>query len=305
MRQVFVQNFRNHIIKGEVLEQEPMARHTTFKVGGPADLFVEPGSREEIRFALEAARRDQVPFFIVGKGSNLLVSDEGYRGMILHIGTKMSQITVRDDLIEAEAGAPLSKIARTAFEHGLTGMEFAAGIPGSLGGAVVMNAGAYGSEMKDILSEVDVFAQDGSLLTIPADELALSYRHSCILDKGYIVLAARIRLHPGEPEAISRRMNELARARKEKQPLEYPSAGSTFKRPEGYFAGKLVQDAGLKGYAVGGARISDKHSGFVINAGGANAEEIRSLIRQVQSKVNSQFGVMLEPEVRFLGFDDL
>ena len=305
MRQVFVQNFRNHIIKGEVLEQEPMARHTTFKVGGPADLFVEPGSREEIRFALEAARRDQVPFFIVGKGSNLLVSDEGYRGMILHIGTKMSQITVRDDLIEAEAGAPLSKIARAAFEHGLTGMEFAAGIPGSLGGAVVMNAGAYGSEMKDILSEVDVFAQDGSLLTIPADELALSYRHSCILDKGYIVLAARIRLHPGEPEAISRRMNELARARKEKQPLEYPSAGSTFKRPEGYFAGKLVQDAGLKGYAVGGARISDKHSGFVINAGGANAEEIRSLIRQVQSKVNSQFGVMLEPEVRFLGFDDL
>jgi UDP-N-acetylmuramate dehydrogenase len=302
MRQEFVQDLKRNIVKGAVLEQEPMGRHTTFQVGGPADIFVEPGSREEVRFAVEAARGDCVPFFVTGNGSNLLVSDEGYRGMILHIGRKLSGIRVNGSLIEAEAGASLARLARVALEHGLSGMEFAAGIPGSLGGAVVMNAGAYGGEMKDILTEVDVLSDTGEYLTIPVEDLALSYRHSCILEKGYIVLAGRIRLSPGDPEVIRSRMEELARARKEKQPLEYPSAGSTFKRPEGYFAGKLVQDAGLKGYTVGGARVSEKHSGFVINAGGAEAEEIRFLIRQVQKKVKRKFGVTLEPEVRFLGF---
>jgi UDP-N-acetylmuramate dehydrogenase len=208
-------------------------------------------------------------------------------------------------MIEAEAGASLARIAKMAYEHGLTGMEFAAGIPGSLGGAVVMNAGAYKGEMKDILIEADVMTSEGDFLTLPAEELKLTYRGSCILEKGYIVLAARIGLKAGDPEAIRNRMDELAQARKEKQPLEYPSAGSTFKRPEGYFAGKLVQDAGLKGYTVGGAQVSKKHSGFVINVGGAEAEEICFLIRQVQKKVYRQFGVKLEPEVRFVGFDDL
>jgi UDP-N-acetylmuramate dehydrogenase len=305
MRQEFVQNLKEHIVKGAVLEQEPMGRHTTFQVGGPADVFVEPGSREEVKYAVEAARNYQVPFFVTGNGSNLLVSDEGYRGMILHISKRLSQIKVVDTMIEAEAGASLARIAREALAHELTGMEFAAGIPGSLGGAVVMNAGAYKGEMKFILEDVDVMTSEGEYLTLPAQELDLSYRHSCILEKGYIVLAARLRLTPGNPEAIRNRMDELAVARKEKQPLEYPSAGSTFKRPEGYFAGRLVQDAGLKGYTVGGAQVSKKHGGFVINVGGAEAEEIRFLIRQVQKKVYRQFGVLLEPEVRFVGFDDL
>jgi UDP-N-acetylmuramate dehydrogenase len=304
MRHEFVQKLKKHIISGIVVEHESMDRHTTFQVGGPADIFVEPGTREELQYALTQARDNQVPFFVTGNGSNLLVSDEGYRGMILHIGKSMSEVTVSGTRIRAQAGASLARIAKEAYEHGLTGMEFAAGIPGSLGGAVVMNAGAYGGEMKDILTEVDVMTREGEFITIPAGNLDLSYRHSCIPDHEYIVLGAGIELSPGDPEAIKSRMSELAQARRQKQPLEYPSAGSTFKRPEGYFAGKLVQDAGLKGYTVGGARVSEKHSGFVINHGGAEACEIRFLIRQVQKKVMKQFGVLLEPEVRFIGFED-
>ena len=304
MRHEFVQDLKQHIVQGEVLELEPMGRHTTFQVGGPADIFIEPGSREEVRYAVKAARRDQVPFFVAGNGSNLLVADAGYRGMILHIGKKLSKITVMDGMIEAEAGASLARIARTALSHGLTGMEFAAGIPGSIGGAVVMNAGAYNGEMKDILDTVDVLTPEGDFITLPARDLDLSYRYSNVIERDYIVLAARLKLASGDPEAILKRMDELALARKQKQPLDYPSAGSTFKRPEGYFAGKLVQDAGLKGYRVGGAQVSQKHSGFVINVGGAEAEEIRFLIRQVRRKVYRQFGVRLEPEVKFLGFDD-
>lgn len=304
MRQEFVQDLKQHIVQGRVLEQEPMGRHTTFQVGGPADLFVEPGSREEVRYAIKIARRERVPFFVTGNGSNILVADSGYRGMIIHIGKNLSQITVKDGIIEAGAGASLARIAKAALSNSLTGMEFAAGIPGSLGGAVVMNAGAYNGEMKDILLSVDVLTPEGNFITLPVRELDLSYRYSIIPEKEFIVLAARLELHPGDPEAIRGRMDELAQARKLKQPLDYPSAGSTFKRPEGYFAGKLVQDAGLKGYRVGGAQVSEKHSGFVINVGGAEAEEIRFLIRQVRMKVYRQFGVMLEPEVRFLGFDD-
>jgi UDP-N-acetylmuramate dehydrogenase len=304
MRHEFVQKLKKHIIMGNVVEHESMDRHTTFQVGGPADLFVEPGNREELRYALTQARDDNVPFFVTGNGSNLLVSDEGFRGMILHIGKSMSEVAVSGTRVRAEAGASLARIAKEAYEHGLTGMEFAAGIPGSLGGAVVMNAGAYNGEMKDILTEVDVMTREGEVKTIPARDLELSYRHSCIPENGYIVLGAGIELSPGDPEAIKSRMSELALARRQKQPLEYPSAGSTFKRPEGYFAGKLVQDAGLKGYTVGGARVSEKHSGFVINHGGAEACEIRFLIRQVQKKVMKQFGVLLEPEVRFIGFED-
>ena len=303
IQQQFCQKLKKQLTAGTLLEREPMSKHTSFRIGGPADLFVQPANEEELWNALHLARQEKVPFFIMGNGSNLLVSDEGFRGMILHTGGMLKDISVEGDVIYAQAGALLSTVAKTALEHGLAGMEFAAGIPGTLGGAVCMNAGAYGGEMKDILLDAEVLTQEGERLVLPVEELDLSYRHSVIFEKNYVVLAAHIRLSRGDTAEIKNRMNELAGARRDKQPLEYPSAGSTFKRPEGYFAGKLIQDAGLKGYTVGGAQVSEKHSGFVINRGGATAEEVRFLIRQVQQKVRSQFGVELEPEVRMLGFD--
>lgn len=303
IQQQFCQKLKKQLTAGTLLEREPMSRHTSFRIGGPADFFVQPANEEELWNALHLARQEKVPFFIVGNGSNLLVSDEGFRGMILHTGGMLKDISVEESVIYAQAGALLSTVAKTALEHGLAGMEFAAGIPGTLGGAVCMNAGAYGGEMKDILLDAEVLTQEGERLVLPVEELNLSYRHSVIFEKNYVVLAAHIRLSRGDTAEIKNRMNELAGARRDKQPLEYPSAGSTFKRPEGYFAGKLIQDAGLKGYTVGGAQVSEKHSGFVINRGGATAEEVRFLIRQVQQKVRSQFGVELEPEVRMLGFD--
>ena len=303
IQQEFCHKIKEKLTAGTLLEREPMSKHTSFRIGGPADLFVQPANEEELWNALHLARQEKVPFFIVGNGSNLLVSDEGFRGMILHTGGMLKDIFVEGDVIYAQAGALLSTVAKTALEHGLAGMEFAAGIPGTLGGAVCMNAGAYGGEMKDILLDAEVLTQEGERLVLPVEELNLSYRHSVIFEKNYVVLAAHIRLSRGDTAEIKNRMNELAGARRDKQPLEYPSAGSTFKRPEGYFAGKLIQDAGLKGYTVGGAQVSEKHSGFVINRGGATAEEVRFLIRQVQQKVRSQFGVELEPEVRMLGFD--
>ena len=304
IQQEFCQKIKQQLTTGTLLEQELMSRHTSFRIGGPADYFVEPASVDELAGVLSLARQEKVPFFIVGNGSNLLVSDEGFLGMIVHTGGSLRSISVEGDVIYAQAGALLGAVAGAALEAELTGMEFAAGIPGTLGGAVCMNAGAYGGEMKDILLDAEVLTQDGERLVIPVEELDLSYRHSIIFEKNYIVLAAHIRLSRGDKTQIRNRMNELAGARKEKQPLEYPSAGSTFKRPEGYFAGKLIQDAGLKGYTVGGAQVSEKHSGFVINRGGATAEEVRFLIRQVRSKVKQQFGVELEPEVRMLGFTD-
>ncbi|MDD7113697.1 MAG: UDP-N-acetylmuramate dehydrogenase [Lachnospiraceae bacterium] len=304
MLQELCYELKSVITEGKVLTEEPMSRHTSFQIGGPADLFVQPATGEEVREAIRLAKKVQVPFFVVGNGSNLLVSDDGFRGMILQIGRNLQEITVEGNEIHAEAGALLSRVARTALEHGLTGMEFAAGIPGSLGGAVAMNAGAYGGEMKDILTEVEVLTPEGERKVLTLDELELAYRHSCIFEKNYIVLSAHLHLGEGDKDAIRNRMDELARARREKQPLEFPSAGSTFKRPEGYFAGKLIQDAGLKGYTVGGAQVSEKHSGFVVNCGGATAEEVLFLIRQVQKKVKDQFGVTMEPEVRMVGFTD-
>ncbi len=304
IQQEFCQKIKKQLTAGTLLERELMSRHTSFRIGGPVDIFVQPSNVDELWNVLHLAREEKVPFFIVGNGSNLLVSDEGFRGMILHTGGNLRDISVEGDVIYAQAGALLGSVARTAQEYGLTGMEFAAGIPGTLGGAVCMNAGAYGGEMKDILMDVEVLTQDGERLVLPVEELNLSYRHSVIFEKDYVVLAAHIRLSRGDKTQIRDRMNELARARKEKQPLEYPSAGSTFKRPEGYFAGKLIQDAGLKGYTVGGAQVSEKHSGFVINRGNATAEEVLFLIKQVRKKVKQQFGVELEPEVRMLGFAD-
>ena len=288
MNKEFLQNLREQIKAGTVTEQEPMNKHTSFAIGGPADVFVQPATREEIRSAVYCAKEAGIPFFVMGNGSNLLVSDEGFRGMIIQIGKNFQEISVKDTVIEVQAGALLSRTARAAWNAGLTGFEFAAGIPGSVGGAVAMNAGAYGGEVKD----VEVLTQEGEFLTLTGEELDLSYRHSCIFEKNYVVLSARFSFEKGESDKIKARMDELAKARREKQPLEFPSAGSTFKRPEGYFAGKLIQDAGLKGYTVGGAQVSEKHSGFVVNRGGATAE------------VMKQFNVMMQPEVRFVGFAD-
>ena len=290
-------------ISGEenVLRDEPMKKHTTFRIGGPADYFVTVQSKDEIREILLLCKREQIPYYILGNGSNLLVSDAGYRGVIIQLYRNYGEITAEGNMIRAKAGALLSQIAAAAKNASLTGFEFAGGIPGTLGGAVVMNAGAYGGEMKDILKEVTVMTEKGEILTLPAEELEMGYRTSIIKKKGYLVLGAVIVLEQGEQEVIKARMKELTEQRVSKQPLEYPSAGSTFKRPEGYFAGKLIMDAGLRGYAVGDAQVSEKHCGFVINRGNATAAEILQLMKDVQERVKKQSGVTLEPEVKMIG----
>jgi len=242
-----------------------------------------------------------MPYYILGNGSNLLVSDKGYEGVVIQIFKNMNQITLEGDTITAQAGAILSAVANKALDSELTGFEFAAGIPGTLGGACVMNAGAYGGEMKDVLVNVVVLTQDGEFLTIPKEELELGYRTSVIAKKNYIVLEATIKLTKGDKNAIKERMDELKVQRTTKQPLEYPSAGSTFKRPVGHFAGKLIQDAGLRGFQVGGAQVSEKHCGFVINKDQATAADVAELMRQVSAIVKDQFGVELEAEVKRLG----
>lgn len=284
-----------------ILLDEPMSRHTTFGVGGPADVFVVPEDAEEACRVLGACRRLGVDYFVLGKGSDLLVSDEGYRGVIVSL-SRLRGIEVQGDVIACEAGASLAAVARQALEHGLAGFEFASGIPGSVGGACFMNAGAYDGCMADVLESVDVLCPDGTVRTLAVGELALGYRTSKIRTDGLVVLRARIRLHPADKNAIRAKMDDLKGRREEKQPLEYASAGSTFKRPEGYFAGKLIMDAGLKGYRVGGAGVSTKHAGFVVNYGDATAADVRAVIDHVQDEVERQFGVQLEPEVRFLGW---
>ena len=284
-----------------VYRNEPMKRHTTFRIGGPADYYLCPHSAKEIQKVVEICREEKLPYFILGNGSNLLVSDQGYRGVVIQLWKNVSDIRVEGCLIHAKAGASLAKIASEALEEGLTGMEFAAGIPGTLGGAVVMNAGAYGGEMKDILKEVLVMDQQGRIFTLEKKDLKLGYRTSAVKEKGYIVLAAVLELRPGDREEIRKLMEDLKQKRVEKQPLDLPSAGSTFKRPEGYFAGKLIMDAGLRGFSVGGAQVSEKHCGFIVNTGGASASDVLTLIREVQKRVREKFGVELETEVKFLG----
>ncbi len=275
--------------------------HTTFRVGGPADYFVMPESSGEVQQVISLCREEKMPYYVIGNGSNLLVSDEGYRGVILQIYRTMSRIEVEGTLIRAQAGALLSAIAAKAYENSLTGFEFAAGIPGTIGGASVMNAGAYGGEMKDVIRSVTVLDQDGKIRKIEREDLEMGYRTSIISKEGYITLEAEIELSEGKPEEIKALMDDLRTRRVTKQPLEYPSAGSTFKRPEGYFAGKLIQDTGLAGFQVGGAQVSEKHCGFVINKENATAADIDSLMRQVSEKVKEKFGVTLEPEVKRLG----
>ncbi len=301
MKQEIKQRFCELLGEEKVLIEEPMSRHTTFRIGGPADYFLIPETVEEIREILKICREENLPYFILGNGSNLLVSDKGYRGVILQLYRNMCGITVEDTCIRAESGALLSSIAQAAKNASLTGFEFAGGIPGTLGGAVVMNAGAYGGEMKDVLSEVTVLDKNGKILTLSSGELQMGYRTSIVKSAEYLVLGARISLKEDDREQIRARMKELTEQRTTKQPLEYPSAGSTFKRPEGYFAGKLIMDCGLRGYRVGGAQVSEKHCGFVINAGDATAEDVRTLMKNVSHMVYEKFGVVLEPEVKFLG----
>lgn len=301
MNQNFYDKLNNVIAKDSILIDEPMSRHTTFRVGGPADFFVTPKAKEEVRDVIRICKEAGMPYYIIGNGSNLLVPDAGYRGVIVQIYKEMNEVKVEGDLVKAQAGALLSGIAAKALGAELTGFEFASGIPGTIGGACVMNAGAYGGEMKDVLESVTVLTGEGKIIELGRNELELGYRTSVIAKKGYIVLGAVLKLERGDGEKIKTYMDELKEKRVTKQPLEYPSAGSTFKRPEGYFAGKLIEDAGLRGFQVGGAQVSEKHCGFVINRDHATAADIMELMRQVQIRVKENSGVDLEPEVKRLG----
>ena len=281
--------------------EEPMREHTTFRVGGNAEVFIAPDSIDKICRILDICREYRLPCHVIGNGSNLLVGDRGVRGVVLQIYKNFSDRSVQDTCIWVQAGALLAKTAVFAAEHGLTGLEFASGIPGTVGGAVTMNAGAYGGEMKDVISRVRVLDPEGKLRTFSVEELQLGYRASLIQKQGCLVVEAELALTRGEPEKIYGRMEELKAARKEKQPIEFASAGSTFKRPEGYFAGKLIMDAGLRGYSVGDAQVSEKHCGFVINRGEATAAQVMELIEHIQAEVLLKFGVKLEMEVKRLG----
>ncbi len=280
---------------------ELMKKHTTFRIGGPADYMVSPPSAEKAEEVMGFCRLNEIPCFVLGNGSNLLVSDDGFRGVVLRIRENMSRITVEGCTLKAEAGALLSAAAAECCAAGLSGMEFASGIPGTIGAGIAINAGAYGGELKQILKDALVIDCSGKKGRLTADDLEMGYRTSRALREGLIILDASFILAEGDPEDIRSCMEELNRRRREKQPLEYPSAGSTFKRPAGYFAGKLIQDAGLSGYRSGGACVSEKHCGFVVNTGGATAADVMAVIRHVQDEVFRRTGVELEPEVRILG----
>lgn len=286
---------------GEVLFDEPMKNHTTFKIGGPCDVLIMPNTIEQILNVLKLVKENDLAYMVIGNGSNLLVSDEGIRKVIVKLHKNFSKITLNGNKITSQAGATLKEIADFALENKLQGFEFASGIPGDLGGAVTMNAGAYGGEMKDVLESVKVIDKNLNVLDINAKDMNLRYRNSRVQDEGLIVLEAVINLSEGDYDKIKEYQDELTFKRESKQPLEYPSAGSTFKRPEGYYAGKLIDDCGLRGYRYKDAMVSEKHCGFVINAGDANCEQVLYVINHVKEVVFEKFGVNLEPEVRIIG----
>lgn len=295
-------------IKGYTKEEnihlnESMAGCTTFRVGGPADCLVEIRDKDELKELCRYFHLAEIPFFVLGNGSNLLVGDQGYRGVVLRITSGMNAVQVQGNRIVAQAGATLAQVARAALENGLTGLEFASGIPGTVGGGVVMNAGAYGGEMRQVVTNVEVLAKDGEFWNLDNETMEFGYRTSAIKGQDYVVTAVEFELKKGDPIEIKALMDELAAKRREKQPLEYPSAGSTFKRPEGHFAGELIMNAGLRGYRIGGAQVSNKHCGFVVNIapGVTKAEEVLQVIRHCQDEVKAQFDVELEPEVILLG----
>lgn len=302
MNQEFLKKLTDAAGEENVLIHEPMYKHITFRVGGEAEYFVEPDSVDGIcRVMKVLAEEKKVPYFVMGNGSNLLVTDEGYKGVIVKVSSKLSEVKIDKNIVYVGAGAMLTKVAKLVCEEGLTGMERISGIPGTIGGAVTMNAGAYGSEIKDIIVSARVLdIASGQILTLDREELKLSYRHSAIMENDYIVLDAVFELAYGDKDEIIAVMNDCTAQRKSKQPLEYGSAGSTFKRPEGYFAGKLIQDAGLRGFTIGGAQVSEKHCGFVINKGNATATDVLALIEHVQKRVFDEFGVELETEVCIL-----
>lgn len=291
----------NIIPKDRMLFEEPMSRHTTFRVGGEAECLIRIKEEEELIKLVPYLNQIGQKYFILGNGSNLLVGDKGYRGIVISLGGGMNKIEVDGNRICVQAGALLSQTAITAREAGLSGMEFAVGIPGSVGGGIVMNAGAYDGEMKQITESVKVMDVEGRILTLDNDTMEFGYRTSIIKNRPFIVLEAVLRLQTGDKEKIQQKMDELMAKRISKQPLNFPSAGSTFKRPEGYFAGKLIMDAGMRGYSIGGARVSDKHCGFIVNMGTATAADIKEVIEEVQERVKERFQVTLEPEVVFLG----
>ena len=290
-------------ITGEknVMLNEPMKNHTSFRTGGEADIFVSPDSIKSLKDVIKLFRENDIPFYIFGNGSNMLVSDRGIEGAVIHIGNGFSSIEVNENKITSGAGAILSAVSNAALENSLTGFEFASGIPGSFGGAVFMNAGAYGSEIKNVIKSVLVLNENLELEELSKDRLELGYRSSIFQKNNYIILGGTIELETGNKDNILSEMNELNAKRREKQPLNFASAGSTFKRPEGYFAGKLIEDSGLKGKKIGGAQVSEKHAGFIVNTGTATTDDIINLMDFCKKTVYEKFGVMIEPEVRITG----
>lgn len=307
MYQQFELELLQIIGEANVKKAEPMKLHTTFRIGGPADYYVSPEDETELQELLLLCKKRGIPFYVLGNGSNVLFGDYGYRGVVIEIKEKFSYLTWKerieggDATVVAGAGILLSKLAKEVANKSLTGFEYAAGIPGTLGGAVTMNAGAYGGEIKDHIVRAKVLSRDGQILNLSREELELGYRRSVIMKEQYIVLEAEFTFSTGDMETITEKIKELSRQRREKQPLEFPSAGSTFKRPEGYFAGKLIQDAGLRGFRIGDIMVSEKHCGFVVNVGNGTASQVKEVVEKVTEKVNSDFGVILEPEVRFVG----
>lgn len=297
----FLKEIASFIEAEDIKIDEMMNKHTSFRVGGPAKVFLTVHSEEKLRNILLALKRYELPYFVLGNGSNLLVSDEGYDGVMVYLGEEFSEVEITGTQMRAKAAVLLGKVARKAMEEGLAGLEFAAGIPGSLGGGVVMNAGAYGGELSQVVTKVKAMNPNGEIIELEKEQLLLGYRTSIFKIKPFVILEVFMELQKGNKEEILAKIKEYTKARVEKQPLEYPSAGSTFKRPEGYFAGKLIMDAGLRGYRVGDAQVSEKHCGFVINRGNATATEIKTLMENVAKKVKEEFGVDLEAEVIMLG----
>lgn len=290
-----------YVPKEDILKNEPMDKHTTFRIGGEAACFVRISSEQQLVNLIPYLNRVGIEYFVLGNGSNLLVSDKGYSGVILQINDKFDKIEIEGTLMKVQSGALLSRTAKCALEHGLTGLEFASGIPGTIGGSVVMNAGAYEGEMKQVVESVKVLSKSGEILELDNSTMEFGYRTSIIKNRDFTVLEVTLKLKEGNREEIQSKMNELNARRRAKQPLEFPSAGSTFKRPDGYFAGKLIMDAGLRGYSVGGAKVSEKHCGFVVNGGKATATDVADVIAEVQEKVKNKFGVSLEKEIIYLG----
>ena len=299
--QKIIDEIKYRISSERVLTDEPMSKHSTFRIGGNADVFVSISNETELVELIAYLKEEQVPYYIIGNGSNLLVSDKGFNGVIIEIGSNYKDIRVRDNQIIARAGALLSAVSHVALENNLAGMEFASGIPGTVGGAIIMNAGAYGGEMKQVASQIKAIMPDGTIKILSNEEMKFEYRNSRAKREGFIILQVTYQLTEGDREVIDGIMRDLNMKRRDKQPLEYPSAGSTFKRPEGNFAGKLISDAGLKGFSIGGAQVSEKHAGFLINKDNATSADMYRLIMEVRDRVKESTGVELEPEVIFLG----